>query len=164
MVPSMDPGLRRNRPSYCPLAPFALLMACLPAGCDRDGQSVHIAVQDNRFVPDRLIFASNRPVTLTLVNEGHEVHEFDSQLFTDSSTRMLAIDPPERGNHRPWRLNPGDRLSIRITAPPGTHVFYCARKGHPGMSGTLVLEPDVSSRPSSSGSGRSETPPPHVRR
>jgi uncharacterized cupredoxin-like copper-binding protein len=108
--------------------------------------SVQIALQDNRFVPDHLTLTSERPISLTLMNEGREAHEFDSQLFTAVSTRILAIDPSERRNQRPWQLNPGDRLSIVFIAQPGTHVFYCARKGHPGMSGTLVLEPGVSSR------------------
>ena len=145
-------------------APLVLLIACLPVGCDREVQAVRIAVQDNRFVPDQIALTSDSPISLTLVNEGHEVHEFTSPLFTTATTRILAIDPSERRDRRPWRLNPRDRLSITFTAPPGTHVFYCARKGHPGMSGTLVLDPGVSSRPASSASGRSESPPRHARR
>lgn len=146
------------------LAPLVLLIACLPIGCDPAVQSVHIAVQDNRFVPDHLILTSEKPINLTLTNEGREVHEFDSQLFTAAMTNILTIEPVERRTDRPWRLNPGGRLSITFTAPPGTYVFYCARKGHPGMSGTLVLKSGVSPRPSSSASGRSEPLPRHVRR
>lgn len=153
-----------HRPSHGLLAPFALLIACLPIGCDPAIQSVHIAVQDNRFVPDHLILAGEKPISLTLRNEGREIHEFDSQLFAAATTRILAIEPTERRDRRPWRLNPGDRLSITFIAPPGTHVFYCARKGHRGMSGTLVLDSGVSSRRSSSASGRSEPPPRHVQR
>lgn len=146
------------------LAPLVLLIACLPIGCDPAVESAHIAVQDNRFVPDHLVLASKKPISLTLTNEGREVHEFDSQLFAAETTNILAIAPAEHRNERPWQLNPGGRLSITFTATPGTHVFYCARKGHPGMSGTLVLESGVSSRPSSSASGRSEPPPRHARR
>ena len=74
-------------------APLVLLIACLPVGCDREVQAVRIAVQDNRFVPDQIALTSDSPISLTLVNEGHEVHEFTSPLFTIATTRILAIDP-----------------------------------------------------------------------
>jgi plastocyanin len=164
MVPFPTSASLVRRVSKDAFAPLVLFIACLPTGCDRDVQTVRIAVQDNRFVPNQLALISDSPISLTLVNEGREAHEFASPLFTAATTRILAIDPADRLDQRPWHLNPGNRLSITFTAPPGTHVFYCARKGHPGMSGTLILDSGATSRPSDAASGGSDPRLRHARR
>jgi uncharacterized cupredoxin-like copper-binding protein len=134
--------IRRSRQSTAPVLSFALLMLVADSsGCDGDVQSVHIAAQDFRFVPNTIYLSSSRPVHLTLYNAGREFHEFESALFADHTTVIesltVAGEPTEPGR---LRIAPGRRLELVLRLSPGTYLFFCKVKGHSGMTGTLLVE------------------------
>lgn len=111
------------------------------AGCDGETQSIHIVAQDFRFTPDMIHLASNRPIELTLFNEGRESHEFQSPLLSDRSVVIESVSlNGERTTAEPLRIAPGKRLSLRFQAPPGTYLFSCKVRGHSGMTGTLIVD------------------------
>ncbi|HJR75723.1 MAG TPA: cupredoxin domain-containing protein [Nitrospiraceae bacterium] len=117
-----------------------LFCACVP-GCDGEVQSVHIVAQDYRFTPNMVRLASDRPVDLTLFNQGREVHEFESPLLSDRSVVIESVflnGEPTTPEH--LRIAPGKRLSLRLQVPPGTYLFVCKVKGHSGMTGTFIVE------------------------
>ena len=117
-----------------------ILSACY-SGCDGEAQSVHLVAQDFRFTPDMIHLASGRPIDLTLFNEGREIHEFESPLLSDRSVAIESVflnGDPTTPDH--LRIAPGRRLSLRFRAPPGTYLFFCKVRGHPGMTGTFIVE------------------------
>lgn len=85
--------------------------------------------------------AGNRPIEITLFNEGREIHEFQSPLLSDRSVVIESVflnGEPTIPEH--LRIAPGKRLNLRFRAQPGTYLFSCKVRGHSGMSGTLIVE------------------------
>ena len=85
--------------------------------------------------------ASNRPIELTLFNEGREIHEFQSPLLSDRSVVIESVflnGEPTIPEH--LRIAPGKRLNLHFRAQPGTYLFSCKVRGHSGMSGTLIVK------------------------
>jgi uncharacterized cupredoxin-like copper-binding protein len=124
------------------LRSLAVLSVCgWYAGCGDEAQSVHLVAQDYRFRPDTVRVESSTPVELTLFNEGREFHEFESRLLSDPSVAVEAVSiAGESTAPRRLRIAPGQRLSLRFRAPPGTYLFSCKVKGHSGMTGTFIVE------------------------
>lgn len=103
------------------------------AACERGDQAVRIAAQDFRFSPGTIRLRADAPARLTIVNEGREPHEIAGPLLTDPRVRLLSAP-------KSFRLPPGRSITILLQAPPGTYVFRCRVRGHPGMEGTVIVE------------------------
>jgi hypothetical protein len=99
-------------------------------------------------VPDEItIQASDLPVTITMVNTGAALHNFNSE--------ALDIDVD---------VNPGDTVEIEIPAgtAPGTYEFICDVPGHKeaGMVGTLIVDgaaADTTTRSDTPGTSGTDT-------
>lgn len=114
----------------------AVLLSC--CACDGPTQTVSVTAEDYRFVPDTLRVKAGSPFTLALYNAGREVHEFVSPILaygteTPAETAKLGVSAP-------GLLKPGRSLRFLVAAPPGTYLYSCRRKGHPNMTGTLIIE------------------------
>lgn len=103
------------------------------AGCDRDAQTVRITAQDFRFTPAEVRLTAATPIHLTIVNEGRELHEFESPLLAH------RVDG-SGGTVSSVRVAPNERIDMTIRTIPGTYAFYCRVRGHAGMSGTIIVE------------------------
>lgn len=110
-----------------------IALAAALASCGRNDQAVRIAAQDFRFSPATIRLHADAPARLTIVNEGREPHEFAGPLLTDA--RVHVLEAPES-----FRLLPGRSITIVLQAPPGTYLFRCLVRGHPGMEGTVIVE------------------------
>jgi len=110
----------------------ALLMLWAMA-CDSSERTVHIVAEDFRFTPAEIHVSAARPVRLQIVNEGREPHEFKSPLLAHQIgvTTALPSSLPVLPNHRAETV---------IRTLPGVYLFYCAIRGHAGMSGTIIVE------------------------
>lgn len=114
----------------------ALLSCC---ACDGPTQTVSVTAEDYRFVPDILRVKAGSPFTLALYNAGREDHDFISPILaygTETGSRATA----KPGASTPGLLKPGRSLRFLVAAPPGTYLYFCRRKGHPHMTGTLIIE------------------------
>jgi len=110
-----------------------IALAAALAACERGEQAVRVAAQDFRFSPATIRLHADAPARLTIINEGREPHEFAGPLLTDPRVRLLSVP-------KSFRLPPGRSLTILFQAPPGTYVFRCRVRGHPGMVGTVIVE------------------------
>lgn len=99
-----------------------------------------LAAEDYRFSPALVRRSSGRPLTLTVSNAGREVHEFASSLLAHA--REISVDGNRPGKVAPTvvTLAPGRTVRFRVEAPAGTYLYWCKRKGHHNMSGTLIFE------------------------
>ncbi|GKS60328.1 hypothetical protein YTPLAS18_38550 [Nitrospira sp.] len=117
-----------------------LLCTVLGVACDASTQSVFLTAEDYRFSPTLVRRSSGRPITLTVSNAGREVHEFASPLLAHA--RDLSADGRSPGKAAPAvvTLEPGRFVRFMVEAPVGTYLYWCRRKGHHNMSGTLIIE------------------------
>ena len=100
--------------------------------CDSSEQTVHIVAEDFRFTPAEVRVSAERPIRLTIVNEGREPHEFKSPLLAhQTGVTTGASSLPVLPNHRAETV---------IRTLPGVYLFYCGIRGHAGMSGTIIVE------------------------
>lgn len=101
--------------------------------CDPAEQTVRIVAEDFRFTPAEVRLSAERPIRLIIINEGREAHEFKSPLLAhQTSTTNGSVDSlPVLPNHTAETV---------IRTIPGVYLFYCAIRGHAGMSGTIVVE------------------------
>lgn len=111
---------------------FALLLLTA-GGCDSAEHTIHIVAEDFRFTPAELRVSADRPIRLTIVNEGRETHEFKSPLLAHQVGAAAG-----RPDSLPVR--PNQRAETVIRTIPGVYLFYCAIRGHAGMSGTIIVE------------------------
>ena len=119
-----------NRRALTGLVALLLLPS---AGCDSFEQPIQIVAQDFRFTPAELHVSAERPIRLTIVNEGRERHEFTSPLLahqTGTANGLLDSLP----------VLPNQKAQTVIRTVPGIYHFYCAIRGHAGMSGTIIVE------------------------
>jgi plastocyanin len=101
--------------------------------CDSSEQALEIVADDFRFTPAEIHVSAERPIRLRIVNAGREPHEFKSPLLahqTGNSTALLSSLP----------VLPNQRVETVIRTLPGVYLFYCAIRGHAGMSGTIIVE------------------------
>jgi plastocyanin len=123
---------------------FRRLLLILPsalalAACDPGVQDIRIAAQEFRFVPAEVRLDAYRPVRLTIVNEGRELHNFTSTLLANPQVRTLSkAEPPEYREVDTLKIPPGRSATITLNVPPGMYVFYCKLHGHSGMVGTIM--------------------------
>jgi len=116
------------------IAKRVLLLSSLAAlGCEPAEQAVTIVAEDYRFTPVEIRLSSDRPIRLSVVNEGREPHEFKSPILAH---RIRTADRLADS----LRVSVNQRVEAVIRTVPGIYVFYCGVRGHAGMSGTIVVE------------------------
>ena len=115
------------------LTGLVALLLLPSAGCDSVEQPIHIVAQDFRFAPAEVRVSAERPIRLTIVNEGRERHEFKSPLLAHQTG---ATSAPSSS----LPLPPNRQTETVIRTVPGVYHFYCAIRGHAGMSGTIIVE------------------------
>lgn len=105
----------------------------LTAACDSSEQTLRIVAQDFLFTPAEVHVSAERPIRLRIINEGREPHEFKSSL--------LAHQTGVRGGpSSSLPVPPHHTAETVIHTIPGVYIFYCAIRGHAGMSGTIIVE------------------------
>ena len=112
---------------YCVAALMLLAM-----GCDSAEQTVRIVAEDFRFTPAEVRVSAEGPIRLSIVNEGREPHEFKSAL--------LAHQTVASGTRSSLPVQPNHTAETVIRTIPGVYLYYCAIRGHAGMSGTIIVE------------------------
>jgi len=121
---------------FLPLVCGTALLCC--AACDGPSETVSVTAEDYRFVPNVLRVKAGSPFILALYNAGREDHEFVSPVLaygTEKSGETMTLDTAA-----PGLLKPGRSLRFQVSAPPGTYLYSCRRKGHANMTGTLIIE------------------------
>ena len=103
------------------------------SGCESREQTVRIVAEDFRFTPSEVHLSSAYPIRLLVVNEGRERHEFKTALLA----HQIGMSP---GPSRSLPVPPNQKVEALIRPVPGVYLFYCARRGHAGMSGTIIVE------------------------
>jgi uncharacterized cupredoxin-like copper-binding protein len=101
--------------------------------CDSSERTVYIVAEDFRFTPAEIHVSAARMVRLRIVNGGREPHEFKSPLLAHQIGVTTA--PPSS-----LPVLPNHRVETVIRALPGVYHFYCAIRGHAGMSGTIIVQ------------------------
>ncbi len=135
MIYSSQPRRSRRRATLLLTVAFTGALAC-----DGGRATVQIVAQDTRFEPNVVHVRRDVRLLLSLYNAGRESHEFSSPILSyahlmPEKSGLEGIPPPS-----PLPLNPGRTVRLLVDAPGGTYLFWCARKGHPNMSGTLIID------------------------
>lgn len=92
-----------------------------------------VALEDLRFVPNRLDARVGVPLRVRLTNEGLERHDLNFP-----SLHMPGLQGVES------ILEPGETRTITLRFDePGTHTFICTLPGHAasGMTGAVFVRP-----------------------
>ena len=110
-----------------------LIVALRMTACDSTEQTVHIVAEDFLFTPAEVHVSAERLIRLRVVNQGREPHEFKSPLLAHQTdvTQRLSTSLPVLPNHAAEAV---------IRTVPGVYPYYCAIRGHAGMSGTIIVE------------------------
>jgi plastocyanin len=111
---------------------MVLLGWLLMSGCDSNEQVVRITAEDFRFTPIEVQVSSDRPIRLRVVNQGREPHEFKSPLLAHQVGRQMEASTS-------LAVLPNQKAEALIRTVPGMYIFYCAIRGHAGMSGTIIV-------------------------
>jgi len=114
----------------------SLLVGVLLSACDEPLQTVSLTTDDFRFIPDLVQVNASVPLSMTIYNAGRETHEFDSPVLM-YARQMPAGLPKSSGLG--ISLRPGNRLGFVVAPPPGTYPYFCRRKGHANMTGTIIV-------------------------
>jgi plastocyanin len=85
-------------------------------------EAVELVMHDSTFDPPNLTVPADTPVTLKVINDGQENHNFTIESLNVSSGPMKT----------------GDVMTVTFTAPAGTTEFVCT--WHDGMVGQLTAE------------------------
>lgn len=95
-----------------------------PAAQTMDGPTIQLV--DVAFAPDGFAIPANTPTTVTLINAGAAVHNFNIDQLGVSSGDL-------------W---PGQATQVTIDAPAGIYQYACDIPGHKavGMVGTLFVQ------------------------
>ena len=109
------------------------VLALRMTACDSSEQTVRIVAQDFLFTPAEVHVSAERPIHLSIVNEGREPHEFKSVLLAHQIE-------PRGGATGSLPVLPNQTAEAVIRTIPGIYIFYCAMRGHTGMSGTIIVE------------------------
>jgi plastocyanin len=109
------------------------LLVLSASACDSPEHTIQIIAEDFRFTPAELHVSADRPIRLTIVNEGREAHEFKSRLLA----HQVGANPGRTGS---LPIGPNHKAETVIRTTPGVYLFHCAIRGHAGMSGTIIVE------------------------
>lgn len=96
-----------------------------PTACNSAASEVTIELVDIAFKPAEVTISAGVPATITLVNNGLALHNFN--------LAELGINVD---------LGPGESQTVTVTAPVGDYTFICNIPGHvqAGMAGVLHVE------------------------
>jgi uncharacterized cupredoxin-like copper-binding protein len=131
----------------------AAAVVLLSTGCGDDGDGgggeaateIDAVATEYAFDPDSWTVPSGESVTMTLANEGDELHEW--VIIEQGTTLEQSGDFTEEMVVWEIEADPGATESGEFTAPsPGDHQIVCALPGHleAGMEGTLEVVEDGS--------------------
>jgi plastocyanin len=109
-----------------------LFLIASMSGCESKEQTVRIVAEDFRFTPSEVHVSSAYPIRLLVVNEGRERHEFKTALLA----HPIGMSPGPSSLPVP----PNQKVQALVRPISGVYLFYCARRGHAGMSGTIIVE------------------------
>jgi uncharacterized cupredoxin-like copper-binding protein len=100
--------------------------AATPADTGNATGATQVAMVDIAFNPNAITIPANTDVTISLVNNGAAVHNFNVDELNVHS-----------GDYQP-----GQTGTVTINAQPGTYQYYCAIPGHKeaGMVGTITVQ------------------------
>ena len=112
---------------------FLGILALRVMAFDSPEQTVRIVAQDFLFTPAEVHVSADRPLRLKIVNEGREPHEFKSLLLA----HQIGV---AGGTSSSFPVRPNQTAETVIRTTPGLYLFYCAIRGHAGMSGTIIVE------------------------
>jgi plastocyanin len=112
---------------------FLILLVLGTVGCNQPEQTVDIVAEDFRFTPTEVHVSAERPIRLKIINEGREPHEFKSPLLA----HQIGVTGGPPGS---LPVLPNHAAETIIRTVPGVYLFYCAIRGHAGMSGTMIVE------------------------
>lgn len=115
------------------VAGLAAALLLQVVSCDPAEQTVRIVAEDFRFTPAEVHLSAERPIRLTIINEGREPHEFKSPLLAHQTSVT-------NGSLSSLPVLPNRSAETVIRTIPGVYLFYCAIRGHAGMSGTIIVE------------------------
>jgi uncharacterized cupredoxin-like copper-binding protein len=120
-----------------------VLLALALAACSPKVTSIEATMTDFKFTPDQWEVAAGGEVSLTLINEGTQEHEYVIMILGKDAT--VPFDDDDEGNIF-WEheLQPGETGTVTFTAPsePGEYHIVCGTAGHleAGMRGTLTVK------------------------
>jgi uncharacterized cupredoxin-like copper-binding protein len=116
---------------FASLIAVALLVAsCAGAPAGAAG-AITIVETEMRFSPNRIDAKVGQPITVTIVNQGSQRHDFAFPSLNMPSLRGIET-----------ALEPGQSTTLTLTFDqPGTYVFICTLQGHmsSGMSGAAFV-------------------------
>ncbi|HKT36265.1 MAG TPA: cupredoxin domain-containing protein [Nitrospira sp.] len=128
----MFPYVTYNR-NVATVTGVVALFVVWATACEAPEQTIHIVAQDFVFTPTEVHASAERPIRLKIVNQGRERHEFKSSLLahrTDVTSGPSSSLP----------VLPNATAEVVIRTMPGIYLYYCAIRGHAGMSGTIIVE------------------------
>jgi plastocyanin len=114
-------------------AAAGLFIVSSMTGCDSAEQTVRIVAEDFRFTPAEVRLSAGYPIRLIVVNQGRESHEFKSSLLARQVQKATGASDS-------LPVLPNQKAEILIRTVPGVYIFYCAVRGHAGMSGTIIVD------------------------
>jgi len=114
-------------------AGLLVLLVVATVACAPSEQTVDIVAEDFRFTPVEVHVSAERLIRLKIINEGRESHEFKSPLLAHQIAPTGA--PPGT-----LPVLPNHAAEAVIRTVPGVYLYYCAIRGHAGMSGMVVVE------------------------
>lgn len=112
-------------------------------GADPTPQALRVEINEFRFTMDRFSLEGERPVVLTLVNNGKMQHEFASDLFAGGDAEV-ELDGVIVGGKQIEEVELAPGKSVKVTFTPqkkGKVDFICDLPGHreKGMIGSVSV-------------------------
>jgi plastocyanin len=132
-TPAESAVICRFRHSLKKIAFIVEVLVLRMTGCDSSEQTLRIVAQNFLFTPAEVHVSAERAIRLRIVNEGREPHEFKSSLLAHQ-TEVWS------GPTSSVPVLPNHTAEAVIRTIPGVYIFYCAIRGHAGMSGTIIVE------------------------
>ncbi len=87
-------------------------------------QEIKIVAKDNKFEPATYTAEAGKPLRITAINEGQNIHEVE----------VKGLMPETK-------LTAGQSRNVEVAAPAaGTYRIYCEIHGDQGMEGELVIK------------------------
>ena len=110
------------------------------SSCDGADTTVNITAEEFRFSPKTVDLPPDQLVRIIVRNQGREQHVFESPVLAQKTVRVLENSSDgrrPRGEAIP--IKPGERVELFMKLSPGLYRFWCRRRGHAGMEGTLMV-------------------------
>jgi uncharacterized cupredoxin-like copper-binding protein len=130
------------RPNYLLILLALVLAACAPAARNAVS-SIEVVIRDYRYAPGQWRIPGGELITLKLVNESAQEHEW--VLLKDPPSDTFSSTDEANVVYRAT-VSAGETRTVQFTAPfaPGEYSAACSRPGHleKGETGrVLVVQP-----------------------